>query len=213
MEPSPRPDHVLACLCPPPSLPCQAYAMTEASHQMTSNPLPKHGEHRPGTVGKAQGSVQVWLRRGLAGAGVVFDQALGRSSTPCAAQAVWAPAPPSLQPSAHGAPAAAMRRRAQAARGGHRVCNRGASELMPVLCQCLFDRQLPLLGMRNQVAILDDKCNVLPPGQVGCCALGGKARCAAAADPVPAACLVQVLHAWRSRAFGSRGCLGAATTA
>ncbi|PRW45703.1 2-hydroxyacyl- lyase isoform A [Chlorella sorokiniana] len=37
----------------------EAYAMTEASHQMTSNPLPKHGEHRPGTVGKAQGSVQV----------------------------------------------------------------------------------------------------------------------------------------------------------
>lgn len=33
--------------------------MTEASHQMTSNPLPKHGERRPGTVGKAQGSVQV----------------------------------------------------------------------------------------------------------------------------------------------------------
>lgn len=37
----------------------QAYAMTEASHQMTSNPLPKHGDHRPGTVGKTQGSVQV----------------------------------------------------------------------------------------------------------------------------------------------------------
>ena len=26
----------------------QAYAMTEASHQMTSNPLPKHGAHKPG---------------------------------------------------------------------------------------------------------------------------------------------------------------------
>ena len=26
----------------------QAYAMTEASHQMTSNPLPKHGPHKPG---------------------------------------------------------------------------------------------------------------------------------------------------------------------
>ena len=43
----------------------QAYAMTEASHQMTSNPLPKHGPHKPGTVGRAQGSVQVsgriWL--------------------------------------------------------------------------------------------------------------------------------------------------------
>ena len=37
----------------------QAYAMTEASHQMTSNPLPKHGPHKPGTVGRAQGSVQV----------------------------------------------------------------------------------------------------------------------------------------------------------
>ena len=37
----------------------QAYAMTEASHQMTSNPLPKHGPHKPGTVGKPQGSVKV----------------------------------------------------------------------------------------------------------------------------------------------------------
>ena len=37
----------------------EAYAMTEATHQMTSNPLPKHGAHKPGTVGKAQGSVQV----------------------------------------------------------------------------------------------------------------------------------------------------------
>ncbi|GAQ80212.1 hypothetical protein KFL_000490025 [Klebsormidium nitens] len=33
----------------------EAYAMTEASHQMTSNPLPKHGAHKPGTVGKATG--------------------------------------------------------------------------------------------------------------------------------------------------------------
>lgn len=33
--------------------------MTEAAHQMTSNPMGKHGERRPGTVGKAQGSVQV----------------------------------------------------------------------------------------------------------------------------------------------------------
>lgn len=33
--------------------------MTEASHQMTSNPLPKNGPHKPGTVGRAQGSVQV----------------------------------------------------------------------------------------------------------------------------------------------------------
>lgn len=37
----------------------EAYAMTEASHQMTSNPLPKYGPHKPGTVGKAQGSVKV----------------------------------------------------------------------------------------------------------------------------------------------------------
>jgi acyl-CoA synthetase (AMP-forming)/AMP-acid ligase II len=37
----------------------EAYAMTEAAHQMTSNPLPKHGPRRPGTVGKAQGSVSV----------------------------------------------------------------------------------------------------------------------------------------------------------
>lgn len=33
--------------------------MTEASHQMTSNPLPKHGVHKPGTVGKPQGTVKV----------------------------------------------------------------------------------------------------------------------------------------------------------
>lgn len=33
--------------------------MTEASHQMTSNPLPKNGSHKPGTVGKAQGSVKI----------------------------------------------------------------------------------------------------------------------------------------------------------
>lgn len=33
----------------------EAYAMTEASHQMTSNPLPHHGEHKPGSVGKATG--------------------------------------------------------------------------------------------------------------------------------------------------------------
>ena len=33
--------------------------MTEASHQMTSNPLPKNGPHKPGTVGIAQGSVKI----------------------------------------------------------------------------------------------------------------------------------------------------------
>lgn len=37
----------------------EAYAMTEASHQMTSNPLPKYGPRKPGTVGKAQGGVKV----------------------------------------------------------------------------------------------------------------------------------------------------------
>lgn len=37
----------------------EAYAMTEASHQMCSNPLPEYGPHKPGTVGKAQGSVEV----------------------------------------------------------------------------------------------------------------------------------------------------------
>ncbi|ORZ17942.1 hypothetical protein BCR42DRAFT_482199 [Absidia repens] len=33
----------------------EAYAMTEAAHQMTSNPLPKHGVHKPGSVGLGQG--------------------------------------------------------------------------------------------------------------------------------------------------------------
>ncbi|KAI8377412.1 uncharacterized protein BYT42DRAFT_343638 [Radiomyces spectabilis] len=33
----------------------EAYAMTEASHQMTSNPLPKYGPHKPGSVGLGQG--------------------------------------------------------------------------------------------------------------------------------------------------------------
>jgi acyl-CoA synthetase (AMP-forming)/AMP-acid ligase II len=33
----------------------EAYAMTEASHQMTSNPLPKHGPRKPGSVGKPTG--------------------------------------------------------------------------------------------------------------------------------------------------------------
>ena len=41
----------------------QAYAMTEASHQMTSNPLPKHGAHKPGSVGKAQGSTKVQFQQ------------------------------------------------------------------------------------------------------------------------------------------------------
>ncbi|KAI9301162.1 hypothetical protein BJ944DRAFT_243523 [Cunninghamella echinulata] len=33
----------------------EAYAMTEAAHQMTSNPLPKYGPHKPGSVGLGQG--------------------------------------------------------------------------------------------------------------------------------------------------------------
>lgn len=33
----------------------EAYAMTEAAHQMTSNPLPKYGVRKPGSVGRAQG--------------------------------------------------------------------------------------------------------------------------------------------------------------
>jgi hypothetical protein len=59
--PPPPPPHTHAP--PPPRTPPphpQAYAMTEAAHQMTSNPLPKHGPHKPGTVGKPQGSVKVW---------------------------------------------------------------------------------------------------------------------------------------------------------
>uniref|UniRef100_A0A7S0UUS4 2-hydroxyacyl-CoA lyase n=1 Tax=Polytomella parva TaxID=51329 RepID=A0A7S0UUS4_9CHLO len=37
----------------------EAYAMTEASHQMTSNPLPAFGPHKAGSVGRPQGSVQL----------------------------------------------------------------------------------------------------------------------------------------------------------
>ncbi|XP_058084103.1 probable CoA ligase CCL9 [Magnolia sinica] len=33
----------------------EAYAMTEASHQMASNPLPEDGPHKPGSVGKPVG--------------------------------------------------------------------------------------------------------------------------------------------------------------
>eukprot|EP00877_Chromochloris_zofingiensis_P007714 jgi/Chrzof1/3196/Cz12g15140.t1 len=42
----------------------EAYAMTEAAHQMTSNPLPKHGIRKPGSVGQPQGSVQVAILNG-----------------------------------------------------------------------------------------------------------------------------------------------------
>ncbi len=35
--------------------------MTEASHQMTANPLPKDGQHIPGSVGLPQGSVRLTI--------------------------------------------------------------------------------------------------------------------------------------------------------
>jgi len=38
----------------------EAYAMSEAAHQMTSNPLPKNGPRKPGTVGRAM-NVQVCI--------------------------------------------------------------------------------------------------------------------------------------------------------
>jgi len=41
----------------------EAYAMTEAAHQMTSNPLPKHGPRKPGTVGKGT-NVQIAILSG-----------------------------------------------------------------------------------------------------------------------------------------------------
>ncbi|KAM3391566.1 hypothetical protein ACQJBY_012951 [Aegilops geniculata] len=37
----------------------EAYAMTEASHMMTSNPLPQDGARKPGSVGRAAGSLEV----------------------------------------------------------------------------------------------------------------------------------------------------------
>lgn len=45
----------------------EAYAMTEASHQMTSNPLPCRGPHIPGSVGYAQGTVRVTIRNPVTG--------------------------------------------------------------------------------------------------------------------------------------------------
>lgn len=39
----------------------EAYAMTEASHLMASNPLPKDGMHKPGSVGKPVGQEMVIL--------------------------------------------------------------------------------------------------------------------------------------------------------
>lgn len=55
----------------------EAYAMTETAHQMTSNPLPKRGPHKPGSVGKGQG-VEV----------VVRDTA-GDSVAPLQAGEIW----------------------------------------------------------------------------------------------------------------------------
>jgi acyl-CoA synthetase (AMP-forming)/AMP-acid ligase II len=55
----PPPPHPHPTPHPTPHHTTQAYAMTEASHQMTSNPLPAHGTCKPGTVGKAQGSVRM----------------------------------------------------------------------------------------------------------------------------------------------------------
>lgn len=37
----------------------EAYAMTEASHMMTSNPLPQDGPRKPGSVGRAAGAMDV----------------------------------------------------------------------------------------------------------------------------------------------------------
>ncbi|KAK4158558.1 hypothetical protein C8A00DRAFT_28568 [Chaetomidium leptoderma] len=48
----------------------EAYAMTEAAHQMTSNPLPSVGKRKPGTVGLGQG-VEVVI---LNDAGTVLPQ-------------------------------------------------------------------------------------------------------------------------------------------
>jgi len=39
----------------------EAYAMSEAAHQMTSNPLPQHGPRKPGSVGRAT-NVQLSIR-------------------------------------------------------------------------------------------------------------------------------------------------------
>ncbi|MFO1417903.1 MAG: acyl--CoA ligase [Methylotetracoccus sp.] len=51
----------------------EAYAMTEAAHQVASNPLPQHGPHKPGSVGRAQG---------------VDIAILDETGTPCPAAAV-----------------------------------------------------------------------------------------------------------------------------
>ncbi|GBF97305.1 hypothetical protein Rsub_09996 [Raphidocelis subcapitata] len=49
----------------------EAYAMTEAAHQMTSNPLPARGPRKAGSVGKAQGGVSVAI---LDDAGALLPQ-------------------------------------------------------------------------------------------------------------------------------------------
>jgi acyl-CoA synthetase (AMP-forming)/AMP-acid ligase II len=45
----------------------EAYAMTEAAHQMTSNPLPARGPRKAGSVGKPQGGVSVAILDGEGG--------------------------------------------------------------------------------------------------------------------------------------------------
>lgn len=55
----------------------EAYAMTEAAHQMCSSPLPKHGERYPGSVGKPQG-VDVSIRDASSGKEVTTKGDKGR---------------------------------------------------------------------------------------------------------------------------------------
>lgn len=64
----------------------EAYAMTEAAHQMTSNPLPKYGERKLGSVGVAQGGVTVAIldeENKEVGTGVVAEVCIrGENVTP-----------------------------------------------------------------------------------------------------------------------------------
>lgn len=55
----------------------EAYAMTEAAHQMSSNPLPKHGTHKPGSVGKGQGVA------------IVVRDAAGNAVVPMEVGEIW----------------------------------------------------------------------------------------------------------------------------
>jgi acyl-CoA synthetase (AMP-forming)/AMP-acid ligase II len=49
---------------------CEAYAMTEAAHQMTSNPLPEFGPRKPGSVGKANKNLELVI---LADDGTILE--------------------------------------------------------------------------------------------------------------------------------------------